>query len=309
MRITLEKAIQLLKAGEVVAIPTETVYGLAVCLSSHEGIKKIYQLKNRPADNPLIVHIASKSQLLEFVHSIPKDLGQLIEKFWPGPLTFILPADEKKVPAIARAGLPNVAVRMPSHPLVRQLLEHTGPLVAPSANLSGKPSSTSPDHVEQDFGLDFPVLDGGQCSEGVESTILYYEGGTWRIARLGAISTMQLEELFGYTLALEKKSAVPLCPGQHYRHYAPKAKLILGQGPYPGTPEVVIGFSDVIYSNAKKVFELGKLDEPKKVMANLYHTLREVDRANIPLAWVDFNFPKNGLFQTLAERLTKASQG
>ncbi len=307
MRITLEEAIRLLNAGEVVALPTETVYGLAAKLSEPKAIEKIFQLKKRPNDNPLIVHIANYEQLNEIVKLIPAHAQELMHCFWPGPLTIIEEACET-VPMQARAGLPTVAVRMPDQPEILEIIKQTGPLVAPSANLSGKPSTTSAQHVEEDFGAGFPVLDGGNCKKGLESTIVYFDGA-WEIARLGATTQEQLAKVLGYTPKLrEQKESKPVCPGQHYRHYAPQANLTLGTGDYPGSPVVVIGFKERQYSGAKKVYSLGSLKEPEGISASLYAVLRQLDRDHIQAAWVDCNFPKEGLFLTLAERLKRAAK-
>lgn len=310
MRISLEKAAELLLSDRVVAIPTETVYGLGALVSSPSAIKEIFRLKKRPVDNPLIVHIATMDQLKDLAKEISEESLLVAGHFWPGPLTIIFPADCKKVPEMARAGLPSVAIRMPNHPLTYQLIQITGPLVAPSANLSGRPSSTCREHVEEDFSLEFPVLDGGPCTQGVESTILHQREDHFEIARLGAITQEELSDFLGYSLPIkdqETPSFPPICPGQHYRHYAPQAKLILGKGPYLGEPKVVLGFQGRDYHLAEKVFLLGDLNQPKEILHNLYTILRKLDQEKVTSIWVDFDFSKQGPLRTLSERILRAS--
>ncbi|MEX0894887.1 MAG: L-threonylcarbamoyladenylate synthase, partial [Balneolaceae bacterium] len=167
----IHEAVALIQRGEVVAFPTETVYGLGADAHNPEAIQKIFKVKGRPADNPLIIHLANLQEVAEFALEVPKPARQLMEKCWPGPLTLIF---KKKpgVPDTATAGLPTVALRIPDHPVALELLRQTGPLAAPSANRSGSPSPTKAEHVRRDFGDDFPVLDGGMSNIGLESTVL-----------------------------------------------------------------------------------------------------------------------------------------
>lgn len=305
MHIPLDQAVKLLLSGEVVAIPTETVYGLAAAYDNPKAIKKIYALKNRPAENPLIMHLASAKEVASFVEFLPQKFKKLAETFWPGPLTLVLPVIQGKIPEIVRAGLPTQAFRIPSHPVALELLKKTGPLVAPSANLSGRPSSVSEAHVETDFGLGFPVLSGGNCSNGVESTILIYSGEKWSLGRLGAIPKEAFEDVLGYIPSLMSAKDPLVCPGQRFRHYAPKAKLHLAtEFPEQGC---LIGFSDRQYPTSVHVISLGSSENPKEVLSHLYETLRLLDEQNIEAATVDMNFPHDSLWQTLRERLYKAS--
>jgi L-threonylcarbamoyladenylate synthase len=172
-----QKAVELIRAGDVVAIPTETVYGLAADAFNISAVKKTFEVKGRPPDNPLIVHISRTEQLDEIADEIPEDAFKLAETFWPGPLTLVL---KKKpiVPDIVTGGLNTVAVRMPDHPLTRKLIEQTGPLTAPSANRSGRPSPTRPEHIREDFGSTVHILEGGSAKLGLESTVLDMSGGT-----------------------------------------------------------------------------------------------------------------------------------
>ncbi len=311
MKITFEKAVQLLKSGQNVAIPTETVYGLAAALHSEVAIDAIFRLKRRPRTNPLIVHVADLNMCSEFIRSMPKDFEKLSQHFWPGPLTLIAEVLEEKIPDAVRAGLSTCAFRIPQHPLTLELLKRTGPLVAPSCNLSGKPSATSKEHVESDFGKDFPVLDDGLCTHGVESTICSFQDGSWKIARKGAISSEQLSAVLGYSPEFCTDPKQPICPGQHFRHYAPNAKLILVKTPWhelKQKPEYVLGFFERLYQGAKKVIYLGSITDPMSVAKNLYHNLRHLDDMNIDTVWVDYVLPDDGLWSTIKERIQKASK-
>lgn len=296
MRVTLEEAVALLKKGELVAIPTETVYGLAACLEDVAAIQKIYQVKGRPAQNPLIVHL---TELGHYVKTRPPYLQQLVEAFWPGPMTLVL--EQSQVPEIARAGLPTAAFRVPNHPLTQQILQQTGPLVMPSANLSGRPSSTLPEHVESDFGPHFPVLEG-ETTLGLESTVLRF-ADRWEIIRLGALPPEAFETVLGYVPEVRetKKGESPACPGQLFRHYAPAAQLLPLKDNVSG---IVVGFSDRHYNAT--LYSLGSSQDPEAVAENLYATLRRLDEEGVQQAWIDLNIPQEGLWKTISQRLQKA---
>lgn len=306
MKISLEEATSLLLSEGVVAIPTETVYGLAAKYDAHAACEQIFALKKRPPANPLILHIASYADLLFFTSSPPESLQKLSDAFWPGPLTCVLPVDTQKVPALIRSGLPTQAFRIPSHPLTLQLIQKVGPLVAPSANLSGKPSSVSPEHVEQDFGCHFPVLDGGMCQNGVESTILLFQEGRWHLGRLGAIPQEAFAPILGYTPAA-LHTEMPLCPGHYFRHYAPNARLHLNQS--ISCHKAIVGFSDRIYPGAPSFFSLGSSHSPQEALFNLYTVLRKLDEEGISDAHVDIHVPQEGLWLTFLERIQKAAAG
>lgn len=305
MRISLIEAAKRLSYGEVIGIPTETVYGLGGSLYHPEAIDKIFTLKGRPSNNPLIIHVSQKKQISDFVPFFPPGFDGLSEAFWPGPLTLVMEVDTEKVPFRARAGLPTAAFRIPRHPLTLDLLDRCGPLVMPSANLSGKPSATKPPHIEADFGIQFPILDGGSCQKGLESTIAIYHQDRWEIIRLGSIAPEEFIPVLHYLPLVNIYSPAPLCPGQLYRHYAPKAQLILG---IPENPQgSIVGFSDREYPFSARVFPLGFLTHPESVAENLYAVLRQLDEEMIQTAYVDMNFPREGLWATLFERLTKAA--
>lgn len=307
MRISIQQANALLGSGNVVGVPTETVYGLAASLQHPEAIARIFSLKGRPANNPLIIHLALSEDIFAFAEEVPSGLTRLAAAFWPGPMTLVVPVDPKLVPSMVRAGLPTAAFRVPGHPVTRELLSLTGPLVMPSANLSSRPSSTCVEHVEEDFGHDFPVLQGGECLRGVESTILMFREGRWVIVRLGALSPEDLGNVLGYRPEVVTKAdgQAPLCPGQLYRHYAPTAKLLLtGQ---PEANQVVIGFSDRKYPEGCRVLSLGESTNALTAAHRFYAILRQLDEEGVTAAWVDMDFPNEGLWLTLHERLHKAA--
>jgi L-threonylcarbamoyladenylate synthase len=303
-RISQSVAIQKLKTGEVVAIPTETVYGLAASIKHPKAVERIFALKNRPLDNPLIIHIAAKEQMTPFVGHLPPGFDQLTHRFWPGSLTIVLPVEEQKIPSLVRAGLPTAAFRWPEHPLTQAIIKQTGPLVMPSANLSGKPSGTCFEHIEEDFGSHFPILDGGRCERGVESTVIRFDG-CWEIIRLGCLSGEMLREVLGYMPPVAKKGVKPVAPGQMYKHYAPNAKLHL-KGHFE-KDRIVVGFQNRLYPLAKKVFTFGHIENPLEVMQNLYRILRDLDREGVQEAFVDMDIPEEGLWCTIRERLQRAA--
>jgi L-threonylcarbamoyladenylate synthase len=221
------RAAALLKAGEVVAFPTETVYGLGADAMSAAAIARVFAAKGRPADNPLIVHVGSVEGLRR-CGRLDRRAEALAAAFMPGPLTLVVPADES-IPSIARAGLPTVALRIPAHPVAAALIESAGPLVAPSANLSGRPSPTTADHVYHDLnGRIAAVLDGGPCSVGIESTVVDLSGARAVILRPGVIAADAIERVLGEPLAaLTPAGEAPRSPGMKYRHYAPSARVRL----------------------------------------------------------------------------------
>ena len=230
-------AAALLRDGELVAIPTETVYGLAADARNGRAVATIFAAKGRPADNPLIVHIADKAELRTLVASVPPVADALAEAYWPGPLTMIFPKADG-VPNEVTAGLDTVAVRMPSHPVARRLIELSGcPLAAPSANRSGSPSPTDAHRVAEDMdGRIAAIVDGGACAVGVESTVISVCGDRVRLLRPGAVTVEMLEAVVG-TVEIDEAVLKPLSdgataasPGMKYKHYAPKARVMLVRG-------------------------------------------------------------------------------
>lgn len=311
MKINIDEAKALLEHGKVVAIPTETVYGLAAHSENLEAVATIFALKGRPLHNPLILHIGSPDECFRYAASKPGGLESLISAFWPGPLTVVVPIKEQLILPAVRANLPTAAFRMPNESHTLELLQRISPLVAPSANISGSPSATKREHVEHDFGSDFPVLDGGTCQHGVESTIVILKDDLWQVARLGAISQESLAETLGY---VPKLSAVnrdaPVCPGQLLAHYAPKARLVLSDRLFAECPNklpVVVGFSNRQYPGAVRIFELAQTEDASMAAHRLYHVLRQLDQEHIKEAWVDMRFADTGLWKTVKERLHRAA--
>lgn len=222
----LDKYIRLLREGEVVAFPTETVYGLGADAWNTEAVKKVFEVKGRPADNPLIVHISNFDMVQDFAKEIPEGAHKLMESFWPGALTLIF-HKKPEVPDIVTGGLSTVALRWPNHPLSQELIEHVGPLVAPSANSSGRPSPTKPEHIKADFGNDFPVIEAGQTQIGLESTVLDVSESPFTIYRPGAIGKGEIQNIIGDEVieSSPSESKTAKSPGTKYTHYAPDASV------------------------------------------------------------------------------------
>ena len=230
-------AAELIGKGELVAIPTETVYGLGANGLDEAAVAKIFEAKGRPQDNPLILHVAEAADIEQFCHSIPEAAWRLAEKFWPGPLTMVLPAKDT-VPSRTTAGLSTVAVRCPDCEVTREIIRLAGvPVAAPSANISGKPSTTTAEHVRHDHdGRIAAIVDGGPCRVGVESTIVDLSEETPRLLRPGGITPEQLIAVLG-DLVVDKavtgqidKDSVVKAPGMKYRHYAPQGEVVIVAG-------------------------------------------------------------------------------
>lgn len=210
------------------AFPTETVYGLGADATNFSAVQKVFNVKGRPADNPLIVHVASRSMVEQFAAEIPEESEKLMNAFWPGPLTLIF-KKKPNVLDIITAGLDTVALRWPAHPLSQDLIARAGPLVAPSANSSGKPSPTRPEHVKEDFGDHFPIVEAGETQIGLESTVLDISQSPFHIYRPGAISRNQIENIIEKPVAAapetSDKTTKTKSPGTKYSHYSPTAAV------------------------------------------------------------------------------------
>ena len=225
MRIDLNSAITRLKQGEVVAIPTETVYGLAADATNDAALRQIYAIKQRPMDNPLIVHIADIHQVQDWASEFSSLAQKLAKAFWPGPFTLVLPA-KNTVSHIVRANQPTVALRVPAHPLALQLLIQSGlALAAPSANKYTQLSPTCTQHVAAGLGESVPILDGGACQVGIESTIVAVQGEDWQLLRLGMITEVEVARVAGK--AATQFSQAIKAPGQHHLHYSPRTPMRL----------------------------------------------------------------------------------
>ncbi|OQB13842.1 MAG: Threonylcarbamoyl-AMP synthase [Firmicutes bacterium ADurb.Bin193] len=244
------RAAALLKGGGLVAFPTETVYGLGANALSKAAVENIFKAKGRPSDNPLIVHIADRQQLKDIVSEIPENAEKLMSAFWPGPLTVVM-KKSAAIPDIVTAGLDTVGVRVPKNEAALKLLRACRiPIAAPSANISGKPSPTSAEHVKDDlYGKIDAIIDGGRCEVGVESTVIDVSGGVPVLLRPGGVTYEQLTEVLGKVLMNfeHTQSETPRSPGVKYKHYSPKAPVFVVRG----------GFSEFISENAEKYRKVG----------------------------------------------------
>ncbi|MFN6926124.1 MAG: L-threonylcarbamoyladenylate synthase [Tabrizicola sp.] len=299
----LARAARLLAEGELVAFPTETVYGLGGDARSDRAVARIFQAKGRPSFNPLIVHLPDLAAIERIAEVGPK-ARDLAQAFWPGPLTLVLPLrDGSGLSPLVSAGLPTVAVRVPAHPLARRLLQaFGGPVAAPSANPSGRVSPTRADHVLEGLsGRIAAVLDGGPCAVGLESTIVLADPEPV-LLRPGGLPVEALEAALAEPLALGGDSGKPTSPGQLASHYAPEAALRLNAGTAaPG--EVLVGFGPV-----KGTLTLSEAGDLVEAAARLFHALREADRLAGRGGRIAFApIPETGLGRAINDRLRRAA--
>jgi L-threonylcarbamoyladenylate synthase len=320
----IKEAAQNLKKNEVVAFPTETVYGLGGNAKSDEAVLKIFEAKGRPGDNPLIIHISDRKQIQSFVKTIPEKATLLMDAFWPGPLTIILENKSGVLSEKATAGLSTVAVRMPDHPVALALIEASGlPLAAPSANLSGKPSPTTAAHVADDLtGRIAGIVDGGATGVGLESTVVDCTVEIPVILRPGGVTKEQLEEVVGKVSvdpALKDSDQTPKSPGMKYRHYAPNATFYLVKGTKEQIQQLVnekrnerlkVGVmttkENKNFYDADVVIATGERERLETVAESLYDTLRAFNQENLDIIYGEV-FPEQGVGQAIMNRLTKAS--
>lgn len=290
----LKLAARMLKEGKIVAFPTETVYGLGANTYDEEAVQNIFLAKGRPQDNPLIVHIHSTEQLKEVVEEVTKQAEILIEHFWPGPLTIILKKTEK-IPLVVTANLETVAVRMPENHIAQQVLKFSGiPIVAPSANKSGKPSPTHSNHVIQDLGEDIDaIIEGGYTDIGIESTIIDLTSKVPSILRLGKITREEIRLLIGDVHVTTKAENTPKAPGMKYKHYSPKAKVI-----------IIKDQKEIQQDNTSIILQY---DNAEAMAKNLFRDFREADQNNYETIYVK-EVPKEGIGKAVMQRLQKASQ-
>ncbi|WP_100333020.1 L-threonylcarbamoyladenylate synthase [Bacillus alkalisoli] len=321
----IQQAASLLQQDEVVAFPTETVYGLGANAYSDKAVTKIFQAKGRPSDNPLIVHISNKKQLTELVDNIPAHAEKLMDKCWPGPLTIIF-SKKNNVSQYVTAGLDTIAIRMPDHPVALALIEESGlPLAAPSANLSGKPSPTTAKHVVDDLdGKIAGIVDGGQTGVGLESTVVDCTTEIPIILRPGGITKEQLEQVVGEVavdpaLASENIELKPKSPGMKYTHYAPIAPLYMVEGDVDYLQHLVdksrsegkiVGVlsteEHIARLSADVVLSVGTRTDLATVAVNLYEKLRQFNETNVDIIYSE-SFPAVGVGAAIMNRLNKAA--
>jgi L-threonylcarbamoyladenylate synthase len=313
-RITpkVQEAAALLKKGKVVAIPTETVYGLAANALDESAVAAIFELKNRPHFNPLIVHIASNYDLDLIAKEIPETARKLMKHFWPGPLTLVL-NKTALVPDLVTAGKQTVAIRMPDHPIAQLLLEQTGfPLAAPSANPFGAISPTRSSHVDFMFGPELElILEGGACTHGIESTIIGFNDDQPVIYRLGALSKEEIEAVTG-PLDMQTRAAVPLAPGMLDKHYSPRTPAFLVEDPALWVSKIEAW--KVAYLLYKDHLEnvpfeyqyvLAHQGNLKVAMRNLYAAMHDLDAKGYDILVFE-RFPDSGVGQAINDRLQRA---
>jgi L-threonylcarbamoyladenylate synthase len=298
-----------LQAGECVAIPTETVYGLAANALDENAVLKIFETKNRPQFDPLIVHVHSIAAAAQYVTNIPAKAKLLMHEFWPGPLTILLPK-KNIIPDIVTSGLDTVAVRMPGHSLTLALLQQLPfPLAAPSANPFGYISPTTAQHVHDQLQNKIPyILDGGAANVGVESTIIGFENDTPVIYRLGGLEVEAIEKIIGKVHVQLNESSNPKSPGMLKSHYAPKKKLIFNPTPVVNAPGVVVITFDKYITGftQEQQYLLSPSGNLHEAAHNLFAVMRQADNSNATLI-IAMPFPEEGLGLAINDRLRRAA--
>jgi L-threonylcarbamoyladenylate synthase len=311
---SLDEAALHLRKGELVGIPTETVYGLAANALDEKAVQKIFQVKNRPLFNPLIVHVPHVSHFEKYAEAIPELCYKLAQAFCPGPITFVLPK-KTIIPDHTTGGGNSVALRIPNHPLTLALLQSLDfPLAAPSANPSGYVSPVTAQHVYEQLNAKLPyILDGGACSVGIESTVIAFENGSTKVLRLGGLSIEQLKEVAGDIQLEINQSSNPKSPGQLSSHYAPKIPLLRGNieqliSQNPGKKLGIIGFGSLPkeWMEQYVVLNLSQKGDTFEAGANVFRILREMDKKEIDLILAQ-SIPENGLGAAVNDRLERAS--
>jgi len=305
--------VEALGKGEIAAIPTETVYGLAANAYQEKAIEKVFILKKRPTYNPLIVHIASPDALKQVALNIPAKAQQLANAFWPGPLTLVLQKQDQ-ISNLVTAGKPTVAVRVPDHRLTLKLLNTLDfPLAAPSANPFGSISPTSAEHVKQYFktNLDF-ILDGGKCSRGLESTIIGFENDAPILYRFGSLAQEDIEKVVGPIKIKNQNDSKPSAPGMLSRHYAPKTPTFLTHDVLKTIKKNnnkkigLISFQKIENISSEIKHEvLSSKGNLKEAAKKLYATMHHLDQQNLEVIIAQY-FPEKGLGKTINDRLKRA---
>jgi L-threonylcarbamoyladenylate synthase len=311
----IQNAVDELKRDGLVSIPTETVYGLAANAYNETSVKKIFELKNRPHYNPLIVHIKSADYLQHIAKEIPDIALKLATAFWPGPLTLVLKKQEH-VSDFITAGKDTVAVRVPNHPLTLDLLNELDfPLAAPSANPFGSISPTNAAHVHSYFGETLPViLDGGECEKGIESTIIGFENNQPILYRHGSISIEEIEKMVGKINTITHNDQTPNAPGMLSRHYAPKTETYLTNNVaalatyFEGKKIGLLVFKNPMYHhNIHHQEILSKTGDCAEAAKNLYAAMHRLDEQNLDVIIAE-RLPDEGLGKTINDKLERATK-
>jgi len=335
----IREAAEVLRGGGLVAFPTETVYGLGADAYNASAVRRIFEVKGRPPDNPLIVHISRLEQLEELASSLPPAAEELARAFWPGPLTIVVPRSPR-VPDEVTASLPKVAVRMPAHKVALALIEELGsPIAAPSANLSGRPSPTSAEHVLRDLGGRVEgILDAGDTLYGVESTIVDLTSEPPVLLRPGALPLERIEHVLGVKVSVPefarglREAEVALAPGMRYRHYAPRAAMVVVESSDYGDlarvartvarlaleevrrgrrvcvlcTDETLGYYSEAAAEGVGLKSLGTREDPFTIARNLFRRLREVDDEGYEFVVAE-GVEERGLGLAIMNRLRKAS--
>jgi len=310
MKVTIDQAIEIIKKGGIVAMPTETVYGLAADATNLNSIKKTFEVKGRPQDNPLIVHISSVNHLTLFAENIPEDAYKLAEHFWPGPLTLVLDKKSTVLDAVT-AGLDTVALRMPDHSTALELISKTGPVTAPSANLSGKPSPTKPEHIIDDYGDEIAYLDGGSTRIGIESTVLDMTSKPYTILRPGFVTKGELAKLLNDEVELSSDSEnLKKSPGTRYSHYKPVAEvkwLMKDKGVDRNREHLFILHSKQ-YSNKGADNIYHAKENYNELARHLYDLFRTADQKNYKTIYIEpfSSLKDNSVIEAIVNRISKA---
>jgi len=313
---------EVIRRGGLVAFPTETVYGLGADALNQQAVKNIFSAKERPADNPLIVHVSCIDEVKCVAKNTPEIAQVLMDAFWPGPLTLVLPR-KNIVPDVTTGGLDTVAVRMPDHPVALGLIREAGvPIAAPSANTSGKPSPTTAQHVMDDLGgrIDM-IIDGGRVVIGVESTVIDVTGNIPTLLRPGGVGIEALQEIVGrIRVSTPKDCSVPRSPGVKYTHYSPEATVVLVTGDdaagaikklaeeYEGKIGLLLckETAETMGDNGRKII-LGSRSDVESIARNLFYSLRLFDKQHVELIIADGSFSVEGVGLAVMNRLKKAS--
>lgn len=308
----IKQAAEILRGGGLVAMPTETVYGLAASVFNPRAVARVFEVKQRPSFDPLIAHIALPEDLDRVASDIPDAARKLMDVFWPGPLTLILPK-RGEIPDIVTSGLATVAVRMPDHPMARELILESGlPLAAPSANLFGRISPTTAEHVREQLGngVDM-ILDGGPCRVGVESTIIGWRDGVPTLLRAGGLPLEDAERVIGKIFCPPPGPPVskPDSPGQLMRHYSPRTRTVLDADalPEPGAKAGWLGINPPAHPDRFSVAEiLSESGDLREAASNLFAAMHRLDEDGLDVIIAE-PAPDEGLGRAINDRLKRAS--